>query len=309
MSAAEILVVGATGMLGMEVVRRLKCAGKAVRAVVRTGAPEDKRTAIENLGVASVAADLKDVATLELACRGVRCVVSTASAMLSRAEGDSLESVDEQGQLDLILAAERQGVERFVFVSFPPSNLDFGLQHAKRRIEERLRGGRLAYTVLQPTFFAEVWLSPAVGFDPVGGKVRIFGDGRGPVSWVSIRDVARFAAAATEGPAFSHKVIPLGGPDPLSPLQVLRIFEELGGPVCTPEFVPEAALMAQLAGATNPFEEGFAALMLTVSRGVALDARQAVQLLPGQLVTVRDYASRLLGKRSDTRFAVKGEAE
>ena len=78
----------------------------------------------------------------------------------------------------------------------------------------------MSFTILQPTAFMEIWLSPIVGFDPAGGHVRILGDGQRQVSWVSIQDVARFAVAATEGGAFSNLVLPLGGPDPLTQLQV-----------------------------------------------------------------------------------------
>lgn len=299
MPAEQTLVVGATGFLGAEITRRLRNAGRSVRAVVRKGTPSEKLAILNGLGAEDRAADLKDDNSLQHACEGVTCVISTASAMLSRQDGDSIETVDEQGQLNLIAAAERLGVQRFVFVSFPPTPLDFALQRAKRRVEERLRAGRMTFTVLQPAFFSETWLSPAVGFDPAQGRARIFGDGHGPVSWISMHDVARFAAAASEGNEFAGKVIPLGGPDPLSQLQVLRIFEELGGPTCVLDHVPESALETQRANAANSIEEAFAALMLTVSRGITLDARHEVQLLPGRLVTVREYASRLLRTKTN----------
>jgi NADH dehydrogenase len=305
-SKEQTLVVGASGLLGMEVVRRLRGAGRSVRALVRAGTAADKRRGLEGLGVELCTADLKDLGSLEGVCRDVTSVISTASAMLSRQEGDSIKAVDEDGQMNLVATAERLGVGRFVFISFPPNPLDFALQRAKRGVEARLRQGRMDFAVLQPAFFSEIWLSPAVGFDPVGGRVRIFGDGHGAVSWISLQDVARFAVAASEESGFRSKVLPLGGPDPLSQLQVLRIMEELGAPSCVPEHIPESDIEAQFANATNPFEEAFAALMLTVSRGVTLDPRHAVQLLPGRLVTVRDYANRLLGKTNDRKGDTDG---
>lgn len=51
-------------------------------------------------------------------------------------------------------------------------------------------------TVLQPSCFMEVWLSPALGFDPVRGAAMVCGTGQNRVSWISGRDVARFALAA-----------------------------------------------------------------------------------------------------------------
>ena len=65
-----------------------------------------------------------------------------------------------------------------------------------RAIEERLRRGRMTFTILQPTFFTEAWLSPALGFDPARAVARIYGDGHNKISWISFEDVAKFAAAA-----------------------------------------------------------------------------------------------------------------
>jgi hypothetical protein len=43
-------------------------------------------------------------------------------------------------------------------------------------------------------YFKEVWLSPIVGFDFPNGQATIYGEGRTPISWISLYDVARFAA-------------------------------------------------------------------------------------------------------------------
>jgi uncharacterized protein YbjT (DUF2867 family) len=288
------LVVGATGILGQEIVRMLREAGKPVRAFVRSGPDSSKREALSTRGAELHLGDLKRPDTLEAACREAETVISTASATLSRQDGDGIESVDEQGHLDLVEMAERAGVKRFVFVSFAPLKVDCALQRAKRRVEARLEASSMAYTVLQPVDFMEVWLSAALGFDPANGKARVFGSGEQPVSWVSLFDVARFAVAATENRELERKVLPLGGPDALSPLRVIEIFKELGAPDVAVEFVPEAALEAQLASALDPVQEAFAALMLSTARGYTANPREAVRLVPGRLGTVREYAMKVL---------------
>jgi NADH dehydrogenase len=289
--STPILVVGATGLLGMEIVRLLRDAGKPVRAVVRASADPAKRELLRSSGAETAEADLKDPASLAEVCRGLATVVSTASATLSRSEGDSIKTVDEEGQLALVDAAAKAGVKHFVHVSFAPVAEDFALQRAKRKVEERLAGSGMSFTILQPVHFLEVWLGPALGFHPAQGKARILGSGERPVSWISFRDVARFAVAAADGGKFAGKVLPLGGPDPLSPLQVLQLFEQLGGPSVVVEHVTESALIAQLAGAQDALEEAYAALMLATARGQVVDPRPAIELLPGRLITIRDYAS------------------
>jgi uncharacterized protein YbjT (DUF2867 family) len=140
------LIVGATGMLGGEICRLLAEQGSAVRVLVRGSSNPETVERLRGLGTEVLRGDLKDRASLEKACRGARVVVSTASSTVSRQEGDSIENVDRQGQLNLIEAAEDAGVEHFILISFPNVDIDFPLQTAKRAVEDRLRRGRMTYT-------------------------------------------------------------------------------------------------------------------------------------------------------------------
>jgi len=129
--------------------------------------------------------------------------------------------------LNLVDAAKAANVSRFVLISFPPVDAEFPLQAAKRRVEEHLKSGGLTYAILQPTFFMEVWLSPALGFDAANAKAQIYGSGENKISWISYKDVAKFAVASIDNPEARNAVIELGGPEALSPLEVVRAFEEL----------------------------------------------------------------------------------
>ncbi len=129
------LIVGATGILGSEICRVLAEKGEPVRALVRSTSNPDKVAQLKALKADVVIGDLKDRRSLDAACRGVRAVISTASSTLSRQEGDSIESVDQEGQLNLVDAAEAAGVKHFVLISFPNVNIDFPLQRAKRAVE------------------------------------------------------------------------------------------------------------------------------------------------------------------------------
>ena len=284
------LIAGATGMLGSEICRLLREQGKPVRALVRSTSNPETLTRLRNSGAEIVQGDLKDPASLEAACRGATAVISTASSTISRQSGDSIDSVDRQGQLNLIEAAEKAGVKQFILVSFPRIDISFPLQSAKRAAEERLQRSRMTYTILQPTCFMEVWLGPALGFDPAHGTAQIYGAGRNKVSWISFQDVARFAVAALGNDRASKTVIKLGGPDALSPLEVVQIAERLTGKTVTVQHVPEDALRAQLGAATDPLQQSFAALMLYYALGDAVDMKTALQVLPvSHLKSVRDY--------------------
>ena len=179
-SEVKTLVVGATGLLGIEVCRRLAALEKPVRALVRPTSDPNKVNELRGLNAELTEGDLKQPSSIERACRGVNAVISTASSMLSRQEGDSIQTVDLDGQTGLIDVAKAAGVEHFVFISFRDnSNIQYPLTDVKRAVERHLKVSGLAYTILQASYFMEVWLSPALGFDVAKGAVKIYG-GRGP---------------------------------------------------------------------------------------------------------------------------------
>lgn len=287
-----ILVSGATGMVGSEVCRLLAGRGEPVRALVRATSDPELVARLESFGAELVRGDLKDPASLEAACRQVSAVISTASSMRSRQEGDSIESVDRQGQLSLVDAAAKAGVKHFILISFPQVDLAFPLQTAKRAVEQRLRSSGMTYTILQPTCFAEVWLSPALGFDPANAKAQIYGAGENRTSWISFRDVAECAVAALENPRAANTVIRLGGPEALSPSQVVRLAEEITGKNFDVQFVPEEALRAQYSAASDPLQQSFAGLMLYYARGDVIDPKEALSPFPSYRPrSIREYLS------------------
>ena len=285
-----ILVVGATGLLGGEICRLVTQRGKPVRALVRGTSNPDRVAHLKSVGAEQVRGDLKDRPSLDAACRGASAVISTASSTVSRQEGDSIESVDRQGQLSLIAAAAAAGVKQFIMISFPSVETDCPLQSAKRAVEERLQLSGMTYTILRPTFFTEVWLSPALGFDAPNATAQIYGGGQNKISWISFQDVAQFAVSALDNPRAKNAVVELGGPEALSPLEVVRLAEQVTRKRFAVQHVPEEALRAQFAAATDPLQQSFAALMLYYARGDVINMKATLRALPGQhLRSVRAY--------------------
>jgi len=284
------LVVGATGLLGGEICRLLAAEGKPVRALVRSTSDQTKVAQLESLNIEVMRGDLKDRSSLDAACEGTSAVISTASSTLSRQAGDSIHTVDLEGQLNLINAAQATNVSQFVLISFPQAEVEFPLQAAKRKVEEHLKASGLTYTILQPTFFMEIWLSPALGFDVANAQVQIYGSGENRMSWISYKDVAKFAVMSLDNAEARNAEIKLGGPEALSPLEVVRLFEELKGQKFEVQYVPEQALKEQKESATDPLQESFAGLMLYYSRGDVIEMQKTLHKFPVQLTSVRDYA-------------------
>ena len=148
-----ILVTGATGLVGSEVCRRLVVRGKPVKALVRATSDPAKVGKLQNLGVELVQGDVRDLASLEAACRGASAVISTLSSMpfSYQPEVNDIRTTDLEGMMNLIAAAKAAEVSHFIYTSFSGRiNLDFPLRNAKRAVEARLKASGLGYTILRP---------------------------------------------------------------------------------------------------------------------------------------------------------------
>jgi uncharacterized protein YbjT (DUF2867 family) len=291
------LVVGATGFLGTEICRRLRERDVDVRALVRKTSSREKIDHLKSLGCEIVTGDLQDKASLDRACKGIETVISTASTTISRQPHDSLDKTDLQGHVNLIEAAERDDVKRFVVVSFS-GNLqgDSKLHRAKRTVEEKLRESGISYTILRPSCFMEVWFSPALGFDAKNRKAQVFGAGDRPISFISLFDVAEFAVRAASGDAMANQTIELGGPEPITVNDAIKIFErEVGGSFAVTR-IPQEALEQQYATATDEYQKTMAALGLGVCGGDTIDMRDTLKRIPVKLTSMRDFARKMAGR-------------
>jgi uncharacterized protein YbjT (DUF2867 family) len=98
-------------------------------------------------------------------------------------------------------------------------------------------------------------------------KQRFMEKGKTRISWITIQDVAAFAVASVDNVAAKNKTIELGGPEALSPLEVVALFEKAGGKKFELQHVPVEALQAQKNAATDDLSKTFASLMLMYATG------------------------------------------
>ncbi len=221
-----ILVVGATGLLGGAIVRRLVGHREKVRALVRDSSAAE---ALREVGVETMSGDLKDPSSLSPACEGVSTLITTANSA-GRGGDDNVETVDVEGNRNLIEAASLAGVKHFVFVSAqgedPASPVPF--LRAKGLTSKRLRESGMVYTVLLPDVYMDVWI-PLVVLAPVasGRPITIVGEGTHKHYLTAVEDVAGFAVAAVSNDAAHNRDLLIGGPEALSWRDVISTFERL----------------------------------------------------------------------------------
>lgn len=280
-----ILIAGATGTLGGRIGRRLLARGERVRMLVRPGADYHELAAA---GAEPVFGDVKDPASLALALRGVQRVITTVNSA-ARGGSDTVETVDAQGNRNLIDAAVAAGVEHYVFVSALGASVDSPVpfMRAKGDTEQYLKQSGLSYTILEPNLFMEVWIGMIVGVPLQAGQpVTLVGEGRRRHSFVAIEDVAAFAVAALDRPEARDVMIVIGGPEGLSWRDVVAVFERAVGreiPVRTIE--PGESLpglpdvVSQLAAGMDTYDS-------------VVDMEQAARRYGVQLTPVETFARR-----------------
>jgi len=223
-----ILVVGATGRLGGRIVATLLGRGARVRALARTGSPDE---ALRAAGAEIVRGDLREPSSLAAACAGVETVVTTANTA-RRGGADTVEAVDLRGTRHLIDAARAAGVRHFIYTSVLGADEHHPAPFlaAKGRSNAHLQASGMRWTILAPNAFQEWWPAVVVGAPALAGEtVVIVGEGRRRHTFVSEADVAAFAVAAVAHPAAVDRLIPIGGPDALSWRDVVAIYERLLG--------------------------------------------------------------------------------
>jgi uncharacterized protein YbjT (DUF2867 family) len=283
-----ILVAGATGDVGGAVCEALRRQDKPVRALVRESSDPDRVRWLEDLGAEVVRGELRDPASLARACEGVQTVVSGATTIRSLGT-DSISAVDRDGQVSLVDAARDAGVGHFVYVSYTRHvDTDDPLTEAKRTVEKRLRESGMAFTILRPSYFMEMWLGPALGWELADGRARVLGSGEQRVNWISARDVVAAAAASVDNPDAYGQTIELGGPEALSPLDVVGLAESMAGREIAVEHVPVDALEQQARESAGTDGSIFPSLMLCQTRGDEIEP--APEWLRPQ-TTVADYLS------------------
>lgn len=292
-----ILVAGATGLVGSEVCRLLRASDRPVRALVRPTASDEKREPLCAIGCELAIGDLRDPGSLRAACSGVEAVICTVSSMpFSWSPPDNvIRNVDLNGVKALIDAAKEAHVGHFSYVTFSGNiDLDFPLRNAKREAEQYLRASGLDYTILRPSYFMEVWLSSAVGFDVAAHAAVIYGAGQNKLSWISYTDVAKYAVAGLEHPTAHRATLELGGPQALSPREVVAIFEQVGGQPFALTYVPVEALVAQQAAATDAMQASFAGLMRCYAAGDPIPMDATIATFGIRLVSVEAFAERVM---------------
>ena len=221
-----LLLTGATGLVGTAVLPRLLDAGEPVRCLVR----DPRRLGEQRVRVQIALGDLVDPPSFRNALRGVRTVVHLAASIRDQ-PGGSIEELNGIATWRMVQAAERAGVEHFVFFSTleASSHHRARLFRAKALAEQAVRESDMRTTVFAPSIVygpGDRWLTllERLALAPV---MPLAGSGRALYQPIWARDVAGCVAAALDEQATAnggrHRRYELAGPEVLSHEQIVRL--------------------------------------------------------------------------------------
>jgi uncharacterized protein YbjT (DUF2867 family) len=250
-----IAVAGGSGFIGRAIVRRLAAiSGLAVRVLTRDSEKARARIAIEGK-VDFVAADVNDPARLATAVAGADTIVNAVQfdgyPIEKPSRGLTFNRIDYGGTVALIAAAKAAGVANFIYISGAAadersSNPAF---RAKGRAERALREAALAFTILRPSLVygpedrVVNGLAKAIRITPL---MVVPGSGQQKLRPLLVDDLAACVALAVGGRG-RNGIYELGGPDPMTFDELVRLVMEITGHKRPIVHVPERLLL--IAGA------------------------------------------------------------
>jgi uncharacterized protein YbjT (DUF2867 family) len=263
-----LLVTGATGTTGRELVAALLRRGAPVRALVRDAA---RGRDLLGDGVEFVEGDFDRPETVAAAFDGVERVYVLTPPHPQQA-------VWERG---VLAGAGRAGVGLVVRHSLQGADDASPMAAARlhRQSERELEASGLPFVILRPNFFDQTF---AGGMVVQGAMYTAAGDGR--VSFVDARDVAEAAAAVLTGEGHEGRTYTLTGPEALTFAEAAAVIGEVTGRPVQHVDVPAEQLAAGMAQAGVPdwLAQDIAALQTAYAAGAGSEVTDDVRTLTGR---------------------------
>lgn len=218
----KVLIVGATGTLGRQVVRTCLNQGHDVRCLVRI---PRKAGFLQGWGGELVQGDLLETDSLDHALEGCEAVIDAATARVDSEQ--SVYTVDWDGKLNLFRRMEAAGIKRLVFHSILKANehRSVPLMDIKYCTEDLLRHSDFQFTILQVSGFMQGLISQFA--IPILDNQNVWVSGSSSIAYMNSQDVARFAVAALERPETIGASLPTVGPKAWTSAEVIQLCEAL----------------------------------------------------------------------------------
>lgn len=296
-----LLVVGASGTLGRQIVRRALDEGHKVRCLVRS---PKKAAFLKEWGAELMQGNLCYPETLPPALAGVTAIVDAATARPT--DSLSIRQVDWEGKIALIQAAKAAGVERFIFFSILDAEKypNVPLMDIKRCTELFLAEAGINYTILRPSGFMQGLIGQYAIPILEGQAVWVTGESS-PIAYMDTLDIAKFAIRALAVPETEKQTFPVVGPRAWSAEEIISLCERLSGKQARITRMP-LNLLRSMRRVTRFFQWGwnvsdrlaFTEVMATGKSMNAsmVEAYQVFGIDPQEITTLESYLQDYFGR-------------
>lgn len=221
----NLLVIGGTGTLGRQIVRRALNEGYQVRCLVRN---LRQANFLRDWGAELVYGDLTLPETIPPCLRGINIIIDASTTRAN--ESIPIKKIDWDGKLALIEAAKIAEIEHFIFCSLmnKTEHLQIPLMRMKKGIEIKLINSKIPYTIFRlPGFYQGLIEQYAIS---ILENQSIWTTTENTcVSYINTQDVANFFVRSLKIPNSKNKVFSLGGPKGWLSTEIIALCEKYIG--------------------------------------------------------------------------------
>jgi len=208
-----VLVTGATGFLGRQVVRELLERGDQVRCLVHT---PGKERMFSHREVEVQYGSVRDPVSLSSAFYDVEAVVHLVGVIRPKRR-DSFEDMHREGTANVLTAAKEVGARHFLHVSVIGSANDrtYPYLYTKWLGEQEVINGGIPYTIFRPSMLfgeGDEFLNALAGLVRLFPVVPVIGSGNNRMQPLAVDDLARCIAATLGREDLKGQTLDLGGP-------------------------------------------------------------------------------------------------
>lgn len=222
-----IVVTGGSGYVGSHIVKRLVAQGESVRVLVRSRDLAEKEGRLKGLPVEWVEGDVTRPEILPRALEGATAIIHTVAIAIEK-EGRRYEDINYQGTVNLVDAARKAGVRRFINLSQlgADSSLPYRFLASKGKAQEYVAASDLDWTAFRPS---AIWgpedefansFAHLIPLTPIIFPIVAGDDAKFQLVWVE--DVATAIVKALDDPATIGQEYELGGPEILTLEEIER---------------------------------------------------------------------------------------